>query len=207
MTERPPLKPIRGAQDPTLAEDDTGEEIAIRRTADEPETAAEAERDERMREAVEAARLAAEERATAEILALEEDLEQERMRSAQALLDLQRKLDEAESRAESSKVPEGPEQKLDFALHHEISPREAELIEERNKAGQALREATARAEEAEAAAERAEQERLEAEERVRGEAERQLSETEERINQAVAEARRQAEEQIRRELADEVSIG
>src|SRR3990170_4643166 len=73
----PQLKPIQGAQARTLPEGDTGEEIAIRRTSD-PDLPPNGERDERMRQAVEAARLAAEERATAEILALEEDLEQER---------------------------------------------------------------------------------------------------------------------------------
>ncbi|HEY7151566.1 MAG TPA: helix-hairpin-helix domain-containing protein [Solirubrobacterales bacterium] len=57
------------------------------------------ERDERVKEAVEAARREAEERATAEILALEADFERERERTAKSLEELQRRLEEAEARA------------------------------------------------------------------------------------------------------------
>ena len=57
------------------------------------------ERDERMKQAVEAARRQAEERATAEILALEEDFERERERAAKTLEEVQRRLEEAEARA------------------------------------------------------------------------------------------------------------
>ena len=57
------------------------------------------ERDERLSEAVEAARRGAEERATAEIFALEEDLERERKKAAKSLREVERRLEEAESRA------------------------------------------------------------------------------------------------------------
>ena len=52
-----------------------------------------------MKQAVEAARRQAEESATAEILALEEDLERERERAARSLEEVQRRLEEAEARA------------------------------------------------------------------------------------------------------------
>lgn len=56
-------------------------------------------RDERMQHAVEIARNAAEERATAEILALEDDVERERLNAAKSLDDVQRRLEEAEAKA------------------------------------------------------------------------------------------------------------
>ena len=57
------------------------------------------ERDPHMKQAIDAARREAEERATAEILALEEDLEKERERAARSLEELQRRLEEAETRS------------------------------------------------------------------------------------------------------------
>ena len=64
-----------------------------------PSTPTNGERDEHLSQAVEAARRQAEERATAEILALEEDLEKERERAAKSLEEVQRRLEEAEARA------------------------------------------------------------------------------------------------------------
>jgi DNA uptake protein ComE-like DNA-binding protein len=52
-----------------------------------------------MQQAIEAARRQAEERATAEIMALEEDLEREREQAARSLEEVQRRLEEAEARA------------------------------------------------------------------------------------------------------------
>src|SRR5215213_8061047 len=66
------------------------------------EPRANGERDDRMKEAVETARRQAEDRATAEILALEEDLERERARAAKSLAEVQRRLEEAEARAAGS---------------------------------------------------------------------------------------------------------
>ena len=74
-------------------EDDASEQRDTR----EPHT--NGERDERMQHAVEAARRAAEERATAEILALEDDLEHERQNAARSLEEVQRRLREAEEKA------------------------------------------------------------------------------------------------------------
>ena len=60
------------------------------------------ERDESLGTAVEAARREGEESATAEIVALEQDLERERERAADALEQVQRRLEEAEARAEET---------------------------------------------------------------------------------------------------------
>src|SRR4051812_19729891 len=86
----PRVRPIRGAEEAAAAEE------AASSAAEPP---ANGERDERLKQAVDTARRQAEERATAEILALEEDLEKERERSARSLEEVQRRLEEAEARA------------------------------------------------------------------------------------------------------------
>ncbi|MFN2613167.1 MAG: hypothetical protein ABR536_07350, partial [Solirubrobacterales bacterium] len=67
------------------------------------------ETDERMMTAVEKARLGAEESATAEILALEEDLEHERAQAAAALERLQRELDKTEAAEPDADQPDAGE--------------------------------------------------------------------------------------------------
>src|SRR3954449_11297176 len=85
----PRIRPVRGADDPPASESASA--------AAEPQT--NGEPDERLKQAVDAARQQAEERATAEILALEEDLEKERERAAKSLEEVQRRLEQAEARA------------------------------------------------------------------------------------------------------------
>jgi DNA uptake protein ComE-like DNA-binding protein len=65
----------------------------------EPGSATGGEHDERMQHAVEIARNVAEDRATAEILALEDDLERGRLNAAKSLEGVQRRLEEAEAKA------------------------------------------------------------------------------------------------------------
>ncbi len=89
----PAIRPVLGAEG-RPASGQSGS------TATEPPTGG--ERDERMEQAVEAARRQGEEHGTAEILALEEDLERERKRAAKSLEEVQRRLEEAEARAADS---------------------------------------------------------------------------------------------------------
>jgi hypothetical protein len=84
--------------------------------------------DERLERAVDEARRQAEERATAEILALERDLEREREHAARALEEVQRRLDQAEARAASGSSATGPQD------------REKQLIAEREGARRSERE-------------------------------------------------------------------
>ena len=95
------------------------------------------ERDERPSAAVEAARRGAEERATAEILALEEDLERERKKAANSLREVERRLEEAESRATEGETTE--------ALRREIERLEGETEDRgRTAVQEARREAEQR---------------------------------------------------------------
>src|SRR5207248_6850841 len=119
------------------------------------------ERDERLKQAVEAARRQAEERATAEILALEEDLEKERVRSAKSLEEVQRRLEEAEARAADTVTVTDARAREDAAdwlreqrtdarreleteLERRVLAREKELIAERDEAAAALKDALGR---------------------------------------------------------------
>src|SRR3954452_6915145 len=124
------------------------------------------ERDERLQQAVEAARRQAEENATAEILALERDLEQERERAAKSLEEVQRRLEEAEARAAdnvSVTDTRGPgdapdwlgeqrgdvRRELEAELERRMLAREKELVAERDEATAALKDALERLERAE----------------------------------------------------------
>ncbi|MGH2957475.1 MAG: hypothetical protein ACRDL6_10825, partial [Solirubrobacterales bacterium] len=129
-----------------------------------------------MREAVEVARRAAEERATAEIIALEEDLEREREQATKALQEVQAKLERAEARVaetadagtrEESADPRHQQRdemrrQLERELEREMLARERELTGERDEALRALRDARARIERAEAEGAEAERARDEA---------------------------------------------
>src|SRR5262249_30398745 len=100
----------------------SGQPIKSRPMSDPPE-------DERLERAVDDARRQAEGQATAEILALEQDLEGERREAARAPQEGQRRLDEAEAPAAR---PEAA---------GEAEDRERKLISERDEATAALREA------------------------------------------------------------------
>ena len=85
------------------------------------------EQDQNLDRAVDAARREAEQRASAEIMALEQDLDRERENAATALEAVQRRLDDAEARATESSADH-----------------ERQLIAERDEATAALREAQER---------------------------------------------------------------
>ena len=87
------IRPVLGAEDRPVAE---------REAESSAEPGTNGERDERLQHAVETARRQAEERATAEIMALEEDLEREREHAAKSLEEVQRRLEDAEARAADS---------------------------------------------------------------------------------------------------------
>jgi competence ComEA-like helix-hairpin-helix protein len=102
-TRRPPrptpvVRPVLGAEDAPVADEPPSAPA---------EQATNGERDEQLKQAVDTARRQAEERATAEIMALEEDLERERERAAKSLEEVQRRVDEAARRR-----LEGAESKL-----------------------------------------------------------------------------------------------
>ena len=170
-----------------------------------------------MRQAVEAARLAAEERATAEILALEEDLEQERVRRPSRC----RRSSAASTRPRQGRGtatapdddPRGGRRVAARAAETsaaslsrgqgEAGEREGELIAERDQAAEALREAHARVERAEAEAPRpsaarggraagADESELRLAEHtdlLKEQIEALESETEDRVSEAVEDAR------------------
>ena len=94
MSELQPKEGAGGGGSRSRAEEDDARE---RRGTRDPHT--NGERDERMQHAVEAARRTAEERATAEILALDDDLERERQNAARSLEEVQNRLREAEEKA------------------------------------------------------------------------------------------------------------
>jgi competence ComEA-like helix-hairpin-helix protein len=94
----PVVRPVLGAEDAPVADEPPSAPA---------EQATNGERDEQLKQAVDTARRQAEERATAEIMALEEDLERERERAAKSLEEVQRRVDEAARRR-----VEGAESKL-----------------------------------------------------------------------------------------------
>src|SRR5918995_1839802 len=98
---------------------------------------------ERLKEAVEAARLAAEQHATAEIMALEEDLERERERAAKSLEEVQRRLHEAEARAAETANVDDVRARSDATGRLRDQP-EQELQRERDAARRAAEAAQAR---------------------------------------------------------------
>src|SRR5829696_1813902 len=162
------------------------------------ERPANGERDDRMKEAVEAARRQAEERATAEILALEQDLERER--AAKSLEEVQRRLEEAEARAAGSinltdtRTREDSadwlgeqrgdvRRELEAEMERRMLAREKELVAERDEAAATLKDALERLERVESAG-ADEETRAEAERRLKAQIEAMESETEARIQKA-----------------------
>ena len=137
--------------------------------------------DERLERAVDAARRDAELKATAEILALEQNLERERERAARSLEAVQRRLEETESRA----VDEG----RGTGAAAESADRGRQLLAGRDEAAAALREI----QEQLARLERESQGERAGEEARRSERERALLE----------QSRAELEAQVRRELEGE----
>src|SRR5262245_14993073 len=155
--------------------------------------------DEHMRQAVGAARRAADERATAEILALEEDLERERAKANAALEEVQKRLEEAEAKATEAAAGsdlDAREEAADWLreqrqalrreteaeVRRELGDRELELIGERDRREESerrLREHT---------------------ELLQQQIDALESEAEARIEDAVAEARGETEEEVRAEI-------
>jgi hypothetical protein len=164
----PALRPVMGAEDSPPAE---------QQAAAEPPSNGES--DDRMKQAVDAARRQAEERATAEILALEQDLEREREKAAESLAEVQRRLEEAEAgssgevsvtdaRAREEAATWLREQRgdvrreLEAELERRMLAREEELVAERDKAEAQLKDALQRLERAESSGTDAQEERAEA---------------------------------------------
>jgi len=102
-----PLRPLVGAVEQATA---PAREDALERV----DQGTNGDTDEHLRDAVEAARRAAEDRATAEILALEEDLEAERVKAAKSLEEVQRRLERAEEKAAATPAIE-PDTRTDAA--------------------------------------------------------------------------------------------
>ena len=124
------------------------------------------ERDERRRDAPDTARRQAERSASAEILALEGDLEEERRRATRSLEAVQGRLQEAEARAEASLTVIDTRERFDAELRRlqaesEESIRDALAKVEADTRSQTEQQAELRLAEREAAV------REEAEERVR----------------------------------------
>ena len=143
-----------------------------------------------MKQAVEAARRQAEERATAEILALEEDFERERERAAKTLEEVQRRLEEAEARA-AGKVS---------VTDARSRTRESQQLDAEMRRLQA--ESDAKIEEALAKVESETRARLqrEADRRLTEQEEQLRAEADERVQAAGETARREAERQFQDEL-------
>ncbi len=148
------------------------------------------ERDERMKRAVEAARRQAEERATAEILALEEDFERERERAAKTLEEVQRLLEVAEARAAGNVSVTDARSRT----------RESQQLDAEMRRLQA--ESDAKIEEALAKVESETRARLqrEADRRLTEQEEQLRAEANERVQAAGETARREAERQFQDEL-------
>jgi DNA uptake protein ComE-like DNA-binding protein len=160
------------------------------------EPASGGERDDRMGPAIEAARRQAEERATAEILALEEDIEKEREHAVRSLEEIQHRLEEAEARAAGNftVTDARTEEGLDAQLRRLQAESDAEITAALAKVradtqGRMEREAKRRLAEQEEAL------RAEAEERVRITGETVRKETEGKFARELHTLRTQLEEE------------
>src|SRR4051812_40498972 len=185
------------------------QEGAGRAVASHPESpleepATNGEGDEEVQDAVEAARQQAEERASAEILALEQDLERERELATRSLEEVQRRLNEAEARAaaggftvtDSTAREEAADwlreqrgdvrRELEAELERRMAARESKLIAERDEASAALQEALERLERTEREGGDTEQARAEAERKVREQADRRLREHTDQLKAQIA---------------------
>jgi DNA uptake protein ComE-like DNA-binding protein len=151
---------------------------------------------ESTKRAVDAARREAEEKATAEILALEEHFEREREHTAKALEELQRRLEEAEARAGNVSITDAREDEERERLQREAGRQlDDEMRRLQSESDAKIEEALAKVEsDTRARIEREAERRLtEREEELRAEAD-------ERIRAAGETAREQAERQFRDEL-------
>ena len=200
-----PRKPEQSDPDLEVQEDGPSEQ---------EQRATNGERDQRMQHAVQAARRTAEERATAEILALEDDLERERQSAARSLEEVQRRLQEAEAKAAATATvtdvrarEEAAEwlreqrddvrREFEQEVRGEAGEREGELLAERNEAAEALREAQERIKRAEADSAKAESSRAEAERRVRADSELRLAEHTSLLKQKIEALETEAEDRVR----------
>ena len=196
--------PVMGAEDHPAAGRSTS------RAADPP---TDGEPEAQVEQAVDAGPRKPEERATAEIHALEEDLDRERERAAKSLDEVQRRLEAAEAhaagnvtitdvRAREEAADWLREQRgdvrreLEAELERRMLARERELIAERDEAAAALKDALARLEQAESESGDSEGAREEAQRQVREDADRRLREHTKQLQAQIESMEKETEARI-----------